>query len=195
MGKGEKTRAVIVDEALSQAVLVGLDGLSLGTLARSLGLSKSGLYAHFKSKEALQLAVLEAAIERFKTYVIAPGLAFAPGSARLRTLFVRYLNWIEGKHSAGGCPFTVFAQEFDDKPGAVRELLAALQQEWRALLARSVEEAVGNAPPERSPSQTAFEIVGIALSYQMATRLLGDVSARQRAMSAFDRLIGHRQGR
>lgn len=189
MTKGEATRAAIVSEALSQAVVVGLEGISLGALAEALNLSKSGLFAHFKSKEALQIAVLEEAIERFKHFVVGPGLAAAAGRERLRTLFVRYLDWIKGKHEAGGCPFTVFAQEFDDRPGPLRDLLARSQRDWRALLARSAAEAfLSTKRRPTDPAQIAFELVGIALSYQLASRLLGESGARQRAMAAFERV-------
>ena len=191
MTKGDVTRAKIVSEALSQSVIIGLEGVSLGPLAEQLGLSKSGLYAHFKSKEALQVAVLEEAIERFKRAVVIPGLRRPAGRARLRVLFTKYLDWISGDHEAGGCPFTVFVQEYDDRPGVLREMLSASQREWRELLGRSVSEAVRSKEirSDLEPAQTAFELVGIALSYQMAQRLLGEKGARRRAMTAFERLI------
>ncbi|MGD2131937.1 MAG: TetR/AcrR family transcriptional regulator [Maricaulaceae bacterium] len=190
MRKGEATRETIVGEALSQAVTLGLEGVSLGPLADSLGLSKSGLYAHFKSKEALQLAVLDEAVERFARLVIAPAMKKPAGLARLRALFAGHLDWIKGEHAAGGCPFSTFVQEFDDRPGRVRTSLAASQKEWRRLLSAATRDAVrgGQLPSDLDADQVAFELAGAAMSYQVSNDLLDDRTARRRAMRAFERI-------
>lgn len=191
MRKGEATRERIVGEALTQAVNTGLESMSIGPLAESLGLSKSGLYAHFGSKEALQLAILDEAIERFKVLVVVPGLQQPAGLGRLRALYVNYLDWIKGNHAAGGCPFVTFIQEFDDKPGPIRDLLSKSQTDWRLLLVRSATEAVrnGELPGDIDTHQVVFEAVGAALNYQVSVRLLNDNSAHRRAIKAFDRII------
>ena len=119
MGKGAATRETIVGEASRQMLRVGLEGLSLGVLADSLALSKSGLFAHFKSKETLQLAVLDAATVRFSDEVVRPALARPAGRDRLEALFGRYLDWM-----ATGCPFCVVAQEVDKLPDAVATAFA-----------------------------------------------------------------------
>src|SRR5688500_4123721 len=128
--------------ALVQAMEVGLEGVSLGVLASSLGLSKSGLFAHFKSKEALQLAVLEEAIETFAEKVIAPALAEPRGEPRVRALFMNKLAWIETNGAGDGCFFTALAQEYDDRPGAVRDRLVQSQLDWRATIRRAVQLAI-----------------------------------------------------
>src|SRR5687767_2055842 len=120
MGKGAVTREAIIDEALAQATRLGFEGLSLAPLAGSLGLSKSGLFAHFKSKEVLELAVLEEAIARFRRQVIEPSLS-APREERLSTIFERYLDWLAGKGKKAGCLFVTLVQEYDDRPGPIRD--------------------------------------------------------------------------
>ena len=191
MGKGEATREFIVDEALSQAIKLGLEGLTLGVLADTLGLSKSGLFAHFRSKEALQIAVLEEAIARFARKVLEPAMTEPEGKARLETLFHRYLDWIKGGKETVGCLFMTAAQEFDDRPGAVRDRLVSAQTEWRAMLAHTVSDAVAKKEfrADSDPKQIAFEIVGIALVYQQSAKLLRDHGAGARAKRAFAELL------
>ena len=179
------------DEALSQAVKLGLEGLTLGVLAQGLGLSKSGLFAHFRSKEALQLAVLEEAIARFARQVLEPAVTKPEGKVRLEALFLNYLDWIKGGNETGGCLFLTAAQEFDDRPGPVRDRLVTAQSEWRAILAHTVSDAVRQKQFRSSidPKQMAFELIGIALVYQQSSKLLKDSSAATRAKRAFAELI------
>lgn len=190
MGKGAATREAVIDEALRQAVALGLEGISLGGLADSLKLSKSGLFAHFRSKEALQLAVLEEASERFRRQVVEPGLTEPRGGPRLRALFDRWLDWIEGEPCMGGCIFAVASQEYDDRPGPVRDRLVAVQNEWHELLARVATDLPreGKAPVAFG-RQVAFELVGLGLSFQLHSKLMNRRDARQRAEEAFDRLL------
>ncbi|SEE27880.1 transcriptional regulator, TetR family [Rhizobiales bacterium GAS191] len=191
MGKGEVTRAAIISEALSQAVVGGLEGLTLGVLASSLKLSKSGLFAHFKSKEALQLAVLETAIDRFTRKVVVPALSKAEGVARLEMLFGNYLDWIRRGDGSGGCLFVTVAQEVDDRPGPVRDLLVESQTKWRGVLGQCVADTVKAKTfrADADPNQIVFEMVGIALSFQHSLKLFGDKRARLLAEQAFARLI------
>jgi AcrR family transcriptional regulator len=190
MKKGNATRDTIIDEALAQAVIVGLEGLTVGTLASRLELSKSGLFAHFKSREALQLAVLQAAIDRFALRVVVPAFSDAEGRYRLRRLFLRHLDWISEGDGAGGCLFVTAAQEFDDRPGAVRDLLVRSQKEWRNVICKVVEDATKNGEfrKDTDSEQLAFELAGIALSYQLSLKLLQDQRARKLAERSFDRL-------
>ncbi|MEI5668213.1 TetR/AcrR family transcriptional regulator [Bosea sp. CCNWLW174] len=191
MSKGETTRAAIVDEGLRQASRIGLEGLSLGPLATKLELTKSGLFAHFKSKEALQLNILEEAIGRFKREVIAAGTRREAPDRRLRSLFERYLVWIRGEQDDGGCLFMTAAQEFDDRPGLVRDRLVASQLDWREFLGSIISEGVASGAfrEDVDPQQAVFEILGAALAYQHATKLLGDPRAKARAQAAFARVL------
>ena len=135
MKKAQSTRTVIVDSALAQAVKIGLEAVSIGGIASAIGMSKSGLFAHFKSKEGLQLAVIEEANERFFTSVFAPAQKIPKGLARLKAYYENYIGWIAGKRGVSACPFITFVQEYDDRPGAIQNLLVESQQNWRDALA------------------------------------------------------------
>jgi AcrR family transcriptional regulator len=191
MSKGKQTYQAIVNQALSDAIAVGLEDISLGMLASSLELSKSGLFAHFKSKQALQLAVFEEAVARFRRQVVTPAVNNASGVARLRALFEASLDWIEGDAQMKGCLFTVMSTEYDDRPGVLRAKLAAYLRDWRGLLARTVKQAIeaGEMDTKAEPEQVAFEIAGITLAFHQSSKLLDDGDARRRAVAAFNRLI------
>lgn len=190
MRKGAATREAIVGRALEQAVSVGLEGLSLGPLADSLELSKSGLFAHFKSKEALQLAVLEEAIARFRTRVVEPSLAEPRGRRRMEALVRRWFDWMEGEPDMRGCIFAVSAQEYDDRPGAIRDRLVASQLEWHETLARVASDlpSAGKAPPDYC-RQLVFELVGVSLAFQQQSKLFRSPNARARAEEAVLRIL------
>jgi AcrR family transcriptional regulator len=195
MGKGAVTREAIIDEALAQATRLGFAGLSLAPLAESLGLSKSGLFAHFKSKEALELAVLEEAIARFRRQVIEPALS-AKREERLSTIFERYLDWLVGRGRKAGCLFVTLAQEYDDRPGPIRDLLVTSQAEWREGLGRVYADTPRpRALTKAEAEQFVFEFIGLALSFQHAYKLLGDARARAKARAGFARLVGAAQSR
>lgn len=191
MSKGSETRAGIVDQAFRQATVVGLESLSLGPLAESLNMSKSGLFAHFKSKEALQLEVVDTAIERFKDEVVSPSKRQKEPAAELETFFTRWLTWIKSVKDYGGCVFMTMAQEYDDRPGVIRDRVSQSQKDLRKHLAdvvrRGMNEGIFSATAD--PEQWAFELHGIALSYQHAANLLNDPKARTRALSAMHRLL------
>ena len=191
MSKGQTTRDAIVHEALAQATRVGLEGLSLGVLAESLALSKSGLFAHFKSKEALQRAVLEHAIELFTQHAILPALAKPRGRPRLVALFRNFLAWKRGDTTKSGCLFGQLSVEYDDRPGLIRDLFVASQLEWRRTLATCVEKAIdeGHLRADVDPVQLAFDIQGIAMVYEQSYKLLGMPDALDRAERAFQRLL------
>lgn len=190
MRKGAATREAIVGKALEQAVSVGLEGLSLGPLADSLELSKSGLFAHFKSKEALQLAVMEEAIGRFRSRVVEPSLAEPRGRPRMEELIKRWFDWIEGEPGMRGCIFAVSAQEYDDRPGAIRDRLVASQLDWHETLARVAGDLprAGRAPSDYC-RQLVFELVGVSLSFQQQSKLFRAANARVRAEEAVSRIL------
>lgn len=196
MGKGMQTREAILDEALRTASKVGLEGLSLAPLADTLKLSKSGLFAHFKSKEALQLDIVEEAMERFKRQVLLPESRERDPEKRLRAVFMRYLDWIRGSEADGGCLFMTMAQEYDDRPGPIRDRLVASQRDWRTFLTTLIKDgaAAGAFRPDPDAGQAVFDILGAALAFQHSAKLLDDRSARRRALAALDRVISDLKG-
>ena len=160
-------------------------------LAESTGLSKSGLFAHFSSKEDLQKSVLQQAIEEFMQKVVEPGLRQAAGRKRLKTLYTSYLDWIIGDPLRPGCPFVIFIQEFDDKSGEIRDLLVEAQTAWRELLSESIRKAQKDKQVARTgpAAQIAFELIGAALSFQTSLKLLNDQRAHRRALKAFEHIL------
>jgi AcrR family transcriptional regulator len=191
VSKGEETRQEIVDRALAIAGEIGLESLSLGALAASLELSKSGLFAHFRSKEALQLAVVQRAIDNFIRDVVVPALRRPRGEPRLRTLFECHLEWIRGREKRGSCFFMTLSQEYDDRPGPVRDLLVQSQRDWYDGIARAARIAVeeGQLRKDLDVDQLAFEMGGIGMMYQQAHKLLANPRAEEQARSAFEALI------
>lgn len=191
VAKGEETRQEIVEQALRLANEVGLEGLSLGVLAASMGLSKSGLFAHFRSKEALQLEVLQRAIDHFIRDVVMPALQQARGEARVKMLFDRYLAWIRGENSRGSCFFMALTHEYDDRPGPVRDLLVQSQRDWYGTIARAAHIAVeeGHFRADLDVDQFAYELVGIGMAFQQTHKLLEDPRAEERSRGAFSALV------
>lgn len=197
MGKGEQTRDAILETALQVASRVGLGGLTIGTLSEELDLSKSGLFAHFGSKESLMLRTLEYAGERFTEAVVRPALAAPRGEPRVRALFDRTLRWPQLVPQPGGCIFVTAAVEFDDQPGPIRELVRANRRAWRELVAGAVGRAVeaGHFRGDVEPEQFAFEMEGVLFAWHHAARLLGDPCADERAHVAFEALVARSRAR
>jgi AcrR family transcriptional regulator len=189
--KGERTRAAILDVALRLVSKAGLDGLTIGTLADATDMSKSGLFAHFGSREELLLAVLAHGQAQFGEVVFQPSMAKPRGLPRLRAMFVNWLDWTESAELPGGCPMIGGATEFDDRPGPVREMLAGGQRTWIETLKRAVRQAIDEdqLEPGTDPEQIAFEMFGIALVVHHHRRLLGYKKARERALAALDSLL------
>ncbi len=189
MGKGETTRQAILDRATELASQVGVTGLTIGTLADDLHLSKSGLFGHFQSKEALQIQLLEHGAASFVEQVVRPALAEPRGEPRLRALFERWLAWASGL--PGGCVFVAAASELDDRPGPVRERLVDLQRQWLDFLATSVRRAIdeGHVAADADPDQFAQDLYGIMLAWHHHTRLMRDPAAEARARRAFESLL------
>jgi AcrR family transcriptional regulator len=189
--KGEQTRAAILDEALKVASRLGLEGLTVGSLAEATGMSKSGLFAHFGSREEMQLAVLEHAAQRYGQLVLLPVLNIERGLPRLRALFERWLDWTIASGLPGGCIMISAANEYDDRPGAIRDAVIANQRRGAALCEKAVRLAIEerHLKSETDPEQIAFEMLGIVLASHNHRRLLGDTEARKRALRAFDELV------
>ena len=191
MKKGDRTRTLILNDALALAGEVGLEGLSIGSLAGRLGLSKSGLFAHFGSKEDLQLATLRQGQQRFEEAVFRQALPSPRGLPRLRALFENWLAWIGRVDRPGGCVILAASVEYDDRPGEIRNALVAGQRELRGALAKAVRLAIeqGHLRPDTDPWQLVFELMGIVLAVHHDRGLLDDPHAPERARRAFDRLI------
>jgi len=156
---GERSRNAILHEATQLATVEGLDGLSIGRLADVVGMSKSGLFAHFGSKEELQLATFEAARALFDELVVAPALELPTASERLRRLCDNYLQCVQDAFP-GGCFFAAVLAEMDTRPGAVRDRAIAFMDEWLSLLVREIEgaQAEGAIRREVDVAQLAFEL-------------------------------------
>ena len=191
MSKGAHTRSLILDHAVAHASEVGLEGLSIGSLATRLSLSKSGLFAHFGSKEELQLATLKAAQERFVNKVFLPAMDAPRGLARMRALFRNWFDWLDSSGQPGGCVILAAAAEFDDRPGLVHDTLLAGQKELRGAIAKAVRLAIeaGELPAETDPWQLAFELFGIVLAAHHDRHLFDDPRATERGMKAIERLL------
>jgi AcrR family transcriptional regulator len=188
VSKGEATRGVILDEAGRLARRVGLGGLTIGSLATQTGMSKSGLFAHFGSKESLQLQVVEYSTERFTLDVIRPALKAPRGEPRVRALFE---NWLEWDSAEGGCPLVAASFELDDQPGPLRDRLVSIQRDWADTLAMVFTGGIteGQFRPDADPRQFAQDMEGVMLAYHLTSRLLSDPGAAARARAALDALL------
>jgi AcrR family transcriptional regulator len=170
---------------------IGLEGVTIGALAEATGMSKSGLFAHFGSREELLLATLDHTTQQFTQVVFAPAMKEARGTARIRALFRNWLEWTESSRLPGGCPMIGAAAEYDDRPGPIRDRLRQGQTQWIGVLKKAVLLGIetGELDAATDPTQFAFEMFGIALVTHHHRRLLGDPSARARALAALERLL------
>lgn len=189
--KGQDTRARIVERAMTLASQVGLGGLTIGALSSDLGLSKSGLFAHFLSKEKLQLDVLDAAAEHFRLVVFLPALTVPRGLPRLKSIFENWLTWVRSKELPGGCIFLAGALEWDDREGPVREKLVGWFQALHVGLTRAVELAMEEKHfrSDLDAEQFANDMHGIVMKYHLDARLVRNDKAPARARAAFERLV------
>lgn len=189
--KGEATRARIVQHALGLAARVGLEGISIGELAQELALSKSGLFAHFGSKEQLQLDVLDLAAEMFRAAVFDPTLRALRGEAKVTRLFENLLAWVHDRGLPGGCIFLAGAFEWDDVPGPVRQRVVEWFDKLNTAVARAVSGAIDSAEfrADLDPELFATELHGIVLKYHLELRLLRSKKAAGLARRAFERLL------
>jgi len=172
MSKGEQTRQEIVERALALA-------------------GEVGLFAHFRSKEALQVEVLQRAIDDFIQDVVVPALRLPRGEPRLRRLFDLHLAWIYGNARSGSCFFMALTHEYDDRPGPVRDLLVQSQRDWYDTIARAARTCVeeGHLRADLDLEQFAYEFVGIGMVFQQVAKLLENPRAEERARAAFEALL------
>src|SRR4029079_12539542 len=190
MGKGELTRQAILERATALASRHGLEGVSIGHLAEELGLSKSGLFAHFGSKEVLQVEILRFAAERFVEHVVRPALAQPRGEPRVRAIFERWIAWrtshsVPGRSllAAGGSALVAAASELADRPGPARDELVRLQRDWLDSIAISFRSGIteGHFRADCDPEQFAYDLYAVALGLHHARRLLRNPAPNARA--------------
>lgn len=188
--KGQQTRAEIVDAALQIAAQVGLEGLSIGNLAEAVGKSKSGVFAHFGSRDELQIAVIREYYVRFETEVFRPAIRKPRGLPRVRALFE---NWLAHTTTAldSGNIFISGAVEFDDRPGPVRDALAETITTWIDAIARAVAQAIeeGHLRADADPRQVTFEIHGLILALHFEARFMRRAGAPARARQGFANVL------
>jgi len=180
--KGTQTREAILDRAVDLASVEGLEGLTIGRLASELRMSKSGLFAHFGSKQELQLATIEAAAARFRTTVVEPALARPEGAPRLRALVGRYLDEVDTY--TGGCFWAATSAEYDDRPGPVRDAIAASLDAWLTALEQEARKAGAE-----HPKRLAFEMYSLVMGANSRYRLTGDKRVFGYAREAIEQLL------
>ncbi|GAA0556672.1 TetR/AcrR family transcriptional regulator [Paractinoplanes ferrugineus] len=189
--RGERTRTAVLDHALPLATTTGLDGLSLGRLADTLGISKSGLFAHWRSKEALQLAVIDHARRQWTDEVIRPAMAAAPrGVRRLWAVHDTRLAFYEQGRLPGGCFFANAHFEFNARPGPIRDRLAAELADWMTFLTGLTADAIttGDLPPATDPAGLAYEIESLGVCAVMQAPVLGPVTFQHARHALHERL-------
>lgn len=185
--KGAMTHDAIVERAVELVRKEGLESLSIGNVAHAAAMSKSGVFAHFGSREDLQLAVLDAAAARFTATVLEPAFRQPRGVRRLRAILSGWMDWAQG----AGCPMIAAVVEYDDRPGPIRDRVVYWQRRLREALAHAVQLAIDarELRPDTDPLQLAFELFGIVLVLHHDLRLFGGTDAVARATRAFDRLF------
>lgn len=188
MSKGAATRQTVLAEATAIASRLGLGGLTIGSLATQVDMSKSGLFAHFRSKEALHLQVLAYARDAFVAEVVRPALRAPRGEARVRALFE---NWLASVDVDAGCLFVSASTEFDDQPGPVREQLVADHRDLNDVIAQIFRAGVadGQFAEATDPEQFAHDLHAVMLGYFHTRRLLGDPRAETFTRNAFEALL------
>ncbi|MBG0564173.1 TetR/AcrR family transcriptional regulator [Actinoplanes aureus] len=193
LARGERTRTAVLDQALLLATVAGLDGLSLSQVADALRVSKSGLFAHWRSKEALQLAVIDHARAQWTDRVIRPALAEPAGLRRLWAVHDYRLRFYEARVLPGGCFFANAHFEFNARPGVIRDRLAAEMTAWMTFLTGLATEAVtlGELPAATDPAALAYQIESLGVCAVMQAPVLGPEATFRQARRA---LLGHLRG-
>ena len=188
--KGQQTKAAIVGAALGLATQIGLEGLSIGALAEVMRMSKSGVFAHFGSREELQISVIREYHARFEEEVFYPALEKAKGLPRLKALFQNWMNRTSVEIDSG-CLYISGAVEFDDRPGQVRDALASSVQTWLTAMNRAVVQAkdAGHLRNDADEHQMAFEIHGLILALHYEARFLKTPGSMERTVQAFESIL------
>ena len=190
--KGQQTRAAILDAALGQASHIGLEGLSIGALAEVMQMSKSGVFAHFGSREELQISVIREYHAKFEEEVFYPAVREPRGLPRLRALFERWVKRVSVEIDSG-CIYISGAVEFDDRPGPVRDALASMVRAWHGALERAIGIAIdeGHLRADTDATQMLFELHGLILALHHDARFLRLPGALDRARRAFEHVLSH----
>src|SRR5260221_13440575 len=185
------TRERILEQGLALMSQSGLEGVTLGVLADQVGMSKSGLFAHFRSKEEVQIALLEYMAKFANARVVAPAMKVEEGLPRLKTLVKNWFGWAQRAGLPGGCPVAAGLFEFDDIEGPVRNKILEMEAEWRDLLMTLVAQAIsqGHFRKDLDAAQFVWELCGIYLSHHAAHRFLRSADADRRAQTAFEALL------
>jgi AcrR family transcriptional regulator len=188
--RGEETRAHILKAALRQASSTGFGALTIGSLATQTGMSKSGLFAHFGSKEELQIATLDESVRRFEETAMIPALAAPRGLKRLTAIFNNWLTWT-ARNELSTCPLMAASLEFGDRPGAVRDAMLAHTKRMHEGLVKATRMTIdsGEFAPQTDPEQFAFELYCIITGLYRQRHLFPDKILSQRAKKAFERLV------
>jgi len=190
--KGQQTRAAILDAALSLASHMGLEGLSIGALADVTRMSKSGVFAHFGSREELQISVIREYHVKFEEEVFHPAMRVQRGLPRLRALFDRWVKRVSVELDSG-CIYISGAVEFDDRPGPVRDALVEMVAAWQAALGKAIALAVseGHLRPDTDTAQMLFEVHGLILALHHDARFLRIPGAIDRVRVSFERVVNY----
>ena len=188
--KGQQTKAAIIDAALRLATQVGLEGLSIGALAELMHMSKSGVFAHFGSREDLQISVVHEYFRQFEQEVFYPALAMPRGLPRVEALFSNWMKRVAVEIQSG-CIFISGAVEFDDRPGPVRDALSTSVKIWLSAMHRAVMQAQqeGHLSPGADAHQMAFEIHGLILALHYEARFLNNPGSVERANTGFAHIL------
>lgn len=188
--KGRQTRAAILEAALVLASQKGLEGLSIGVLAEITQMSKSGVFAHFGSREELQISVVREYHRRFEEEVFTPSLNEPRGLPRLQAMFAYWVKRVTVEIDSG-CLYISGAVEFDDRPGAVREALVTMVSTWHSALARAISQAIaqGHLRTDTDPEQMLFEVHGLILALHHDARFLHKAHAVKHALRAFEGVV------
>ncbi len=188
--KGQQTKAAIVDAALRMAAQVGLEGLSIGSLAEAMGMSKSGVFAHFGSRDELQISVVREYYARFEAQVFQPAMMQPRGLPRVRALFEHWMRFTSAELDSG-CIFISGAVEFDDRPGAVHDALAEAVDAWIGAMTRAVAQACeeGHLAAGADPRQISFEIHALILALHYEARFMRRPGSQARARQGFVNIL------
>lgn len=191
MSKGDQTRDEILHHALGEASRLGLEGLSIGDLAKGVGMSKSGLFAHFGSKEGLQIAVLQRASDLFGEAVIRPAVGLPRGLPRLQAITENWVNWADSNVIPGGCLFMSATFEYDDRPGPIRDTIVVHLGTLLANLSRATRVAIeaGHLRADLDPDAFAFQWHSLLLGYHVQSRLFRNPNSRPLLFASFEALV------
>jgi AcrR family transcriptional regulator len=189
MAKGKDTKFTVLEVGLDMASKLGLECVTIGNLAKATNLSKSGLFAHFQSKENLQIEILNHAAQSFSEGVIIPALKIKAGIPRIRALVDNWIQWTS--ELTGGCIFVSASADFSDRPGRVRNVLLHQQKEWIDCLKRIAQSAVqaGDFRQDIDDDQFAFDLYSLLLGFHLYYNLLDDADIRKRQEAALTRIL------